>query len=234
MVNNNNNNNNNKKNSKFLLAIATFKKFFNKKHMFHKKHRYKITTKKVITFIIIFVLFFDKAIILLVFYIYSKYVLKIFHKKENYTNNNNNNNTLVTTIFEPSYNNVALLSNVFKHPELNLKSYTNVKIDPTKVLFEDNKFLPECCFYNSEYSSSKGCACITGDQQNYLSARGTNKSYNSFIQNNNDYKNKYFSPTLAFQGANDPFKANHEKYIIDYEPLTPEKKTEFNSLINSY
>ena len=230
--NNNNNNNNNKKNSKFLLAIATFKKFFNKKHMFHKKHRYKITTKKVIIFIIIFVLFFDKAIILLVFYIYSKYVLKKFHKKENYTNNNNN--TLVTTIFEPSYNNVALLSNVFKHPELNLKSYTNVKIDPTKVLFEDNKFLPECCFYNSEYSSSKGCACITGDQQNYLSARGTNKSYNSFIQNNNDYKNKYFSPTLAFQGANDPFKANHEKYIIDYEPLTPEKKTEFNSLINSY
>lgn len=228
----NNNNNNNKKNSKFLLASATFKKFFNKKHMFHKKHRYKITTMKVITFIIIFILIFDKATILLVFYIYSKYVFKLFHKKENYTNNNNN--TLVTTIFEPSYNNVALLSNVFKHPELNLKSYTNVKIDPTKVLFEDNKFLPECCFYNSEYSSSKGCACITGDQQNYLSARGTNKSYISFIQNNNDYKNKYFSPTLAFQGANDPFKANQEKYIIDYEPLTPEKKTEFNSLINSY
>ena len=94
--------------------------------------------------------------------------------------------------------------------------------------------MPECCFYNSEYSSSKGCPCITGDQQNYLSARGTNKSYISFIQNNNDYKNKYFSPTLAFQGANDPFKANDEKYIIDYEPLTPEKKTEFNSLINSY
>ena len=228
--NNNNNNNNNKKNSKFLLASASFKKFVNKKHKFHKKHRYKITTMKVITFIIIFILIFDKATILLVFYIYSNYVFKIFHKKENYTNNND----LVTTIFEPSYNNVALLSNVFKHPELNLKSYTNVKIDPTKVLFEDNKFLPECCFYNSEYSSSKGCPCITGDQQNYLSARGTNKSYISFIQNNNDYKNKYFSPTLAFQGANDPFKANDEKYIIDYEPLTPEKKTEFNSLINSY
>ena len=220
-------NNSKKKSSIFPASIA---KMFSKKHKFNKKHHYKITTMKVISFIIIFILIFDKATILLVFYIYSNYVFKIFHKKENYTNNND----LVTTIFEPSYNNVALLSNVFKHPELNLKSYTNVKIDPTKVLFEDNKFLPECCFYNSEYSSSKGCPCITGDHQNYLSARGTNKSYISFIQNNNDYKNKYFSPTLAFQGANDPFKANDEKYIIDYEPLTPEKKTEFNSLINSY
>ena len=129
---------------------------------------------------------------------------------------------------------IALLSNIFKHPELNLKSYTNIKIDPEKVLFEDNKFLPECCFYNSEYSSSKGCPCITGDQQNYLSARGTNKSYISFIQNTNDYKNKFFSPTLAFQGNNVPFKTNDEKFIIDYEPITPEKKTEFNSLINNY
>lgn len=223
---------NRKKNSTSI--IDSLKKMFNKKHKFHKKHHYKITIMKVITFIIIFVLIFDKATILLVTYIYSKYVFKIFHKKENYSNINNNDDPLVTTIFEPSNNNIALLSKVFKHPELNLKSYTNVKIDPAKVLFEDNKFLPECCFYNSEYSSSKGCPCITGDQQNYLSARGTNKSYTSFIQNNNDYKNKLFSPTLAFQGASDPFKTNDEKYIIDYEPATPEKKTEFNSLINNY
>ena len=220
---------NRKKNSNFFLN--SFEKLFNKKHSFNKKHHYKITITKVITFIIIFILIFDKATILLVTYIYSKYVLKLFKKKENYSNNND---PLVTTIFEPSNNNIALLSKVFKHPELNLKSYTNVKIDPTKVLFEDNKFLPECCFYNSEYSSSKGCPCITGDQQNYLSARGTNKSYISFIQNNNDYKNKFFSPTLAFHGANDPFKTNDERFIIDYEPLTPEKKTEFNSLINNY
>lgn len=146
---------------------------------------------KVISFIIIFILIFDKATILLVFYIYNKYLFKIFHKKENYTNNNNNN-ALISIVFDHSNNTIASLSKVFKHPELNLKSYTNVKIDPTKVLFEDNKFLPECCFYNSEYSTSKGCPCITGDQQNYLSSRGTNKSHISFIQENNDYKNKFF------------------------------------------
>jgi hypothetical protein len=215
--------NNKKKISNFFLNSF-------KKYKFHKKHKVKITIAKVISFIIIFVLIFDKATFLLVTYIYSKYVAKIFKKKENYTNNN----ALVSTIFEPSNNSIALLSNVFKHPELNLKSYTNIKIDPTKVLFEDNKFLPECCFYNSEYSSSKGCPCITGDQQNYLNARGTNKSYSSFIQDNNDYKNKFFSPTLAFQGVNDPFKTNDEQFITDYEQLTPEKKTEFNSLINNY
>ena len=224
-------NNSKKKSSIFPASIA---KMFSKKHKFNKKHHYKITTMKVISFIIIFILIFDKATILLVFYIYNKYVFNIFHKKENYTNNTNNNNALISSVFDHSNNTIASLSKVFKHPELNLKSYTNVKIDPTKVLFEDNKFLPECCFYNSEYSTSKGCACITGDQQNYLSARGTNKSHISFIQENNDYKNKFFSPTLAFQGADDPFKTNEEHFIIDYEPLKPEKKTEFNSLINNY
>jgi hypothetical protein len=209
------------------LKLNSYKKYFTN---FANKHHIKIRIMKVITFIVIFVLIFDKATILLITYIYSKYVIKIFKKKENYTNNNE----LVTTIFEPSNNTIASLSKVFKHPELNLKSYTNVKIDPTKVLFEDNKFLPECCFYNSEYSSSKGCPCITGDQQNYLSTRGTNKSYISFIQDNNDYKNKFFSPTLAFQGTNNPFKTNDEHYIIDHEPLASEKKTEFNSLINNY
>ena len=146
-------------------------------------------------FIIIFILIFDKATILFVIYLYGLYSYWQPKNKENYTNNN----ALVSTIFEPSNNTIASLSRVFKHPELNLKSYTNVKIDPTKVLFEDNKFLPECCFYNSEYSTSKGCPCITGDQQNYLNARGTNKSHISFLQTNNDYKNKYFSPTLAFR-----------------------------------
>lgn len=218
--NNNNNNNNNFNNYK--------NKFTNFIHKYYLKF-IKSRIGKVIMFIVIFILIFDKATILLVTYLYSKYYLKAFEKKENYTNNG-----LVTSIFEPSNNNVAALSSVFKHPELNLKSYTNIKIDPTKVLFEDNKFLPECCFYNSEYSSSKGCPCITGDQQNYLSARGTNKSYISFIQNDNDYKNKFFSPTLAFHGASDPFKTNDEKYIIDYEPVTPEKKNEFNNLINTY
>jgi len=224
--------NNSKKNLSIFPASITKMFSFFKKKKFTKKHKVKLTLAKVFTFIIIFVLIFDKATILFVIYLYGLYSYWQPKNKENYTNNNNN--ALVSTIFEPSNNTIASLSRVFKNPELNLKSYTNVKIDPTKVLFEDNKFLPECCFYNSEYSTSKGCPCITGDQQNYLNARGTNKSHISFLQTNNDYKNKYFSPTLAFQGAHVPFKTNEEHYIIDHEPLAPEKKTEFNSLINNY
>jgi hypothetical protein len=222
-------NNSKKKSSIFPTSIT---KMFSKKQKFTKKHKVKLTLAKVFTFIIIFVLIFDKATILFVIYLYGLYSYWTSKNNENYTNNNDN--PLVSTVFDHSNNTIASLSKVFKHPELNLKSYTNVKIDPTKVLFEDNKFLPECCFYNSEYSTSKGCPCITGDQQDYLSARGTNKSHISFIQTNNDYKNKFFSPTLAFQGADDPFKTNEEHYIIDHEPLAPEKKTEFNSLINNY
>jgi len=207
--------------------------FFN----FYKKQSLKSRIIKFLAAIVVFVLIFDKATILFITYIYYKYIIKNENKnenKENYTNNNNNNNALESVIFEPSNNTIALLSKVFEHPELNYKSYNNVKIDPTKVLFEENKFLPECCFYNSEYSSSKGCPCITSDQQYYLNMRGTNKSYMSVIQTNNDYKNKYFSPTLAFQGETDPFKAHDTKFITGYEPLTAEKKNEFNSLINLY
>ena len=223
--NTNNTNNNNNNNNKFTNYKIKFNNFIYK---YYKKF---ITSRigKVIMFIVIFILIFDKATILLVTYLYSKYYLKAFDKKENYTNNG-----LVTSIFESSNNTVAALSSVFKHPELNLKSYTNIKIDPTKVMFEDNKFLPECCFYNSEYSSSKGCPCITGDQQSYLNTRGTNKSYISFIQPNNNYKNLFFSPTLAFQGDYIPFKTNNEQFIIGHEPLSVEKKNEFNSLINTY
>ena len=79
-------------------------------------------------------------------------------------------------LFEPTSNTVHNLSNVFKNPELNLQSYNNVKIDPGESLLQKNKFLPECCFYNSEYSTSKGCACITPQQQDYLRSRGSNKS----------------------------------------------------------
>ena len=206
---------------------------------FSKTQSLKGKIIKILTAIILFVLIFDKATILFITYIYYKYIIKNENKnenknKENYTNNNNNNNALESTIFEPSNNTIALMSKVFKHPELNYKSYNNVKIDPTKVLFEENKFLPECCFYNSEYSSSKGCPCITSDQQYYLNMRGTNKSYISVIQTNNDYKNKYFSPTLAFHGESDPFNAHDTKFITGYEPLSADKKNEFNSLINLY
>ena len=195
--------------------------------LFAKKHNLKLAFLKILSFIIVFILIFDKATILLILYLFNK-LTALPIKTENYSN------ALVSTVFEPSYNSIHLLSTVFKHPELNLKSYTNIEIDPTKVMLEDNKFLPECCLYNSDYSSSKGCSCITYEQQDYLRLRGTNKSLDSFNDSDNDYKNVYFSPTLAFQGDKVPFKANDEKYIIGYQPLTTEKINAFNGLINMY
>ena len=162
----------------------------------------------ILIFIVIIAVFF--IIYILLFLFNSR------NKIENY-NNLFSYNDYIT--FEPSANTVNSLSNVFKNPELNLQSYNNVKIDPTESLLQKNKFLPECCFYNSEYSTSKGCACITPQQQDYLRSRATNKSKSSFIQESTDYKNLYFSPTMALKGENKPFKKQEEKYIIDFKPL---------------
>jgi hypothetical protein len=38
--------------------------------------------------------------------------------------------------------------------------------------FSNSSFKPECC--PSTYSNSQGCACLTGDQYNYLITRGGN------------------------------------------------------------
>ena len=164
------------------------------------------------------------VIILTILYCFKKYILK----HENSCLSENFNNVLDSSVFEPSNNNISQYSNVFKYPELNLKSYNNVEIVPGKVLLENNKFLPECCLYNTEYSTSKGCACITPDQQDYLRTRAKNNSFSEEY----DYKNLYFSPTLGIQGDKIPFIKNDEKYIIDYEPLTDTKKSEFSKLTN--
>ena len=207
-------------------------------HLIFKNHIIKI-----IIFVILFVIFFDKSIMVIIFtiiYCFKKYILK----HENLCLTENFNNVLDSSVFEPSNNNISQYSNVFKYPELNLKSYNNVLIDPSSnVLLENNKFLPECCLYNTEYSTSKGCACITPDQQDYLRTRATNNSFSEEY----DYKNLYFSPTYTFKYTfgkgitkNDEkntfiknsFRKNDEKYIIDYEPLTATKKSEFLKLTN--
>lgn len=222
----------NKSNNNIINNIRTtlhiyFSNYNKAVEKFAKKHNIKLSFLKILSFIIVFIIIFDKATILLILYLFNK-LTALPIKTENYSN------ALVSTVFEPSNNSIHLMSTVFKHPELNLKSYSNIEIDPTKVMFENNKFLPECCLYNSEYSSSKGCPCITYEQQDYLRLRGTNKSLDSFNSKDNDYKNVYFSPTLAFQGDKVPFKTNDDKYIIDYDPLTSDKMNEFNSLINNY
>ena len=186
---------------------------------------------KIFIGIIIFVLIFDKfTIFVIMSLIYGYESYKSSHN--NSKNLENYNNFLSKSSTENYYDNITELSKVFKHPELNYNSYNNVKIDPKKVFLQDNKFLPECCFYNTEYSTSKGCACISPEQQNYLLTRGTNKSQISFIEKNNDYKNIYFSPTAILKKTKDPFIKHDTNYIIDNEPLTAEKKNEFNSLTN--
>ena len=195
--------------------------------------KYKIL--KYGTLVILFVLFFDKLILLILSSLYYGYTKYFTNNKEHFTNNKERFTKLNYTSFDTSYNVPSyniLYSHVFKNPDLNLKSYNNVAIDPSKPLLDHNKFLPECCLYNSEYSTSKGCACITPTQQEYLRRRGTNKSESSFMQNNSNYTNLFFSPTLAIQGDPIPFNKNNTNYIIDFNPLTSEKINEFANLTN--
>jgi len=193
-------------------------------------HIFKYKIMKVFVAIIIFVLIFDKLTIFLIMgIIYGFESYKNAYKNKNLENYNN---FLSRSSNENYYDNIRELSKVFKHPELNFNSYNNVQIDPTKIFLQDNKFLPECCFYNTEYSTSKGCACISPEQQNYLLARGTNKSRISFIQENDDYKNIYFSPTSVLKQSESQFVKHDANYIIDHEPLPVEKKNEFNNLTN--
>lgn len=192
-------------------------------------HIFKYKIMKVFVAIIIFVLIFDKLTIFLVLLAINGY--------ENYKNSHKNktsenyNNLSSRSAIENYYDNTSELAKIFKHPELNLNSYNDVLIDPEKVFLQGNKFLPECCFYNSEYSTSKGCACITPEQENYLLARGKNKSYLSFIQENDEYKNIYFSPTSVLKQNESQFIKHDTNYIVDYGPLDVGKLNEFNGLI---
>jgi hypothetical protein len=47
--------------------------------------------------------------------------------------------------------------------------------NPEMFLFANNKASPDCC--PSPYSTSRGCVCITENQINEVSQRGTNNSY---------------------------------------------------------
>ena len=57
----------------------------------------------------------------------------------------------------------------------------NVAANPNEQLeqgqmfiFGDTKFAPECC--PSSYSSSRGCACVSPEQMNFLNERGGNRT----------------------------------------------------------
>jgi hypothetical protein len=130
------------------------------------------------------------------------------------------------------------LGQIFKRGDLNLNAYPNIEIKPGRKLFDDNKFLPECCMYNSYYSTDKGCPCITPEQQYYLQRRGLNRSKNSMSNvvkkddTQQNYKNVFFSPTMAIKGEKMPF-LKHNTYFKNAPPdLEDSKESEFYKLTN--
>ena len=209
-----------------MVKVISKKNNISNSHDDYERLKHKLVKYAII--IIMFVLIFDKLTLFVVMYLSYFFKSAYIKHKEPFTK-------LDYTSFDTSYNNSSynpLYSHVFKNTGLNLKSYNNVAIDPTKPLLENNKFLPECCLYNSEYSTSKGCACITPTQQEYLRRRGTNKSASSFLQDDTNYTNLFFSPTLAIQGDPIPFNKNNTSYILDFENLSSEKINEFANLTN--
>jgi hypothetical protein len=209
-----------------MVKVTSIKNTTNSSGTIYERLKQKIQKHRILkygAYIILFVLVFDKLTLLILFSLYYAYKKYFTKHKEQFTS------------FDTSYNNLSynsLYSQIFKNSDLNLKSYNNVAIDPSKPLLENNKFLPECCLYNSEYSTSKGCACITPTQQEYLIRRGTNKSPSSFIQDNSSYTNLFFSPTLAIQGDPIPFNKNNTKFIVGYQDLSSLKISEFANLTN--
>ena len=219
---------------------------------------------KVILSILLLLIIFDKLIILIlltIYYLIQRYIFNNtptnplqyikkyinFDKRINYylensgDYSNNYSFSLLKenfTNFEPSNNIPFHLGSIFKHDASNFKDYPNVEIEPTKPLLNNNKFLPECCLYNSEYSSDRGCPCITPEQQYYLQRRGINKHKNDFIYDKNDYKNVFFSPTLAIKGEKFPFNPMVDKdYNIHFQKEAPQQIQseidEFNQLTNN-
>tara|TARA_Y100000389_G_C17400728_1_gene485176 strand:- start:807 stop:1355 length:549 start_codon:yes stop_codon:yes gene_type:complete len=92
----------------------------------------------------------------------------------------------------------ANISSIFKYNSnnFNLDSFPNIQLTPSNKFFKDNKFLPECCRYNSQYSSSSGCPCITPEQYYYLENR---TNHMKDIKSNNT---PVFSPTNELKKPN--------------------------------
>lgn len=135
---------------------------------------------------------------LLIYVLFRLLISFLFIKKENFNNSN-------YTIVESSGNMAYHYGNKFKYNNMNFNAYPNVEIRPDKPLFNNNKFLPECCLYYNDYSSSNGCPCITPEQQYYLQRRGVNRHISSLTQEGQSYKNVYYSPGLALKDEEFPF-----------------------------
>ena len=214
---------------------------------------------KILLSIFTLIIFFDKLFLILIlifYYLFQKFILKknienpiviiknyinpekrISYYLENINNINNkfnysflNSKKENMTNFDPSSAFYDSLGSIFKHNNMNFNEFPYVKITPNEPLFINNKILPECCLYNNEYSTDKGCPCISPDQQYYLKRRGINKDKNNYNvnlnnnNNNNNNSNLYFSPSLAIKGEDFPFNPlTSEKYNINYIGDPPEQ-----------
>jgi hypothetical protein len=163
----------------------------------------------------------------------------------NLTNKNENKKLKIKetmTNFNNSF--VNSLGEIFKNSHYNFGEYKNVEFKPSELFFKNNKFLPECCNYYSDYSTSRGCPCITPEQQYYLKRRGLNRSLDSTSnivydknEDKKDFKNIFFSPSKALKGEQFPFNpvVNKEYNVYnngDQPPLSDISNNNFKKLIN--
>lgn len=88
--------------------------------------------------------------------------------------NNSNASTLQDEIkkLRENKNNTNTKNNIYKDLEVNIKANKNALPLNSVSFFQDTIFKPECC--PSQYSSSKGCACMTPEKMKFLSSRGGN------------------------------------------------------------
>jgi len=169
------------------------------------------------------------VVVVIILYVCISY---FFTNTESYANKNNINNNLDSSNFDSSDTVATKLGDIFKDSQFNFNAYPNVEIKPGKQLFQDNKVLPECCFYYSDYSTDRGCPCITPDQQYYLQRRGINRHDSSFKKDTGNFKNVFFSPSMALQGEQDPFKKNNVYFKRDNPSLSDDVSANIHSKLH--
>ena len=188
---------------------------------------------KIIFFIILLLIVFNKVLI----HGFQKFILQNEIKNpleliNTYIKKKNNENFNNLDFNNYQENIPSSISEIYKKDKYNLGKYPNIEVTGTQEVFNNNKFLPECCMYYSDYSSDKGCACITPEQQNYLQRRGTNRTHELFIHEK-DLKNMFFSPTNTFKGNKDEIFLNFNIDIEkEPEPLSDVSKNYVFSILN--
>jgi len=188
---------------------------------------------KIIFFIILLLIVFNKVLI----HGFQKFILQNEIKNpleliNTYIKKKNNENFNNLDFNNYQENIPSSISEIYKNDKYNLGKHPNIEVTGAQEVFKNNKFLPECCMYYSHYSSDKGCACITPEQQNYLQRRGTNRTHELFIHEK-DLKNMFFSPTNTFKGNKDEIFLNFNIDIEkEPEPLSDVSKNYVFSILN--